>query len=86
MLQFKSNFTPNPFHNTYHRTERTFGRKYASICSTIRESDNEDAPESLTFSIQKLEADRTIAEAIERKARKEKNHELDKPKERSAIN
>ena len=56
------------------------------------ESDSEDAPESISLSqskkdIQKLEADRRIAEATQRKARKEKNRELDrKLKERSAIN
>jgi len=56
------------------------------------QSDNEDTPESISLSqskkdIQKLEADRRIAEAIQHKARKEKNRELDrKLKERSFIN
>jgi len=56
------------------------------------QSDNEDTPESISLSqsrkdIQKLEADRRIAEAIQHKARKEKNRELDrKLKERSVIN
>jgi len=56
------------------------------------QSDNDDTPESIPLSqskkdIQKLEADRRIAEAIQQKARKEKNRELDrKLKERSVIN
>jgi len=53
------------------------------------ESDSENAPESISLSqskkdIQKLEADRRIAEA---QARKERNLELDrKLKERSVMN
>jgi len=56
------------------------------------QSDNEDTPESISLSQSKqdnqmLEADRRIAEAIQHKARKEKNRELDrKLKERSVIN